>query len=189
MWRFEIEREWSGEALGERFAIEVHEGGVRVEGPFFGEDMRPEAEGFCGRLWEHEVVEVFLAEDGGRYVEIELGPYGHWLVLAFDGYRQGGEVHGVVNSMNAERAGGRWRGELSLEPGWWSGVLARSVVGNAFAIHTRHGRRRYCAAFPPGDGSRPDFHRRDTYRGARGDRGERGDELVTNGARPHRGPR
>lgn len=164
MWRFEIESEWSGEALGDGFAVEVHEGGVRVEGPFFGEDRRPEGEGFCGRLWEHEVVEVFLAEEGGRYVEIEVGPFGHWLVLAFDGYRQGGVVHGVVNSVNVALNEGRWRGELSLERGWWSGVLARSGVGNAFAIHGVGGRRRYCAAFVPGDGSRPDFHRRDTYR-------------------------
>lgn len=165
MWRFEIGREWSGEALGDGFVVEVHPGGVRVDAPFFGEDRRPEGVGVCGRLWEHEVVEVFLAEEGGRYVEIEVGPFGHWLALAFDGYRQGGEVHGVVNSMNVEiRGEGRWRGELSFEPGWWTGVLARSVVGNAFAIHTVGGRRRHCAAFLPGDGSRPDFHRRDTYR-------------------------
>lgn len=165
MWRFEIGREWSGEALGDGFTVDVDERGVRVEGPFLGEDRRPEGEGFCGRLWEYEVVEVFLGEEGGRYVEIEVGPFGHWLVLAFEGYRSGGVVHGVVNSMNVEARGERrWRGELSFEPGWWSEVLGRSVAGNAFAIHTADGRRRYCAAFVPGDGSRPDFHRRDTYR-------------------------
>src|SRR5512134_1856196 len=35
------------------------------------------------RLWEYDVVECFLAGAGGRYLEIELGAGGHFLVLSF----------------------------------------------------------------------------------------------------------
>lgn len=163
MWRFEIEREWSGQVLGERIAVEVHAGGLSVAAPFFGEDTRPDGEGFCARLWEHEVVEVFLGREDGAYVELEFGPFGHWLVLAFSGYRQGGPVHGLVNGCRVTREAGAWRGELALEPRWWREVLDRSTVGNAYAIHTTQGRRRYCAAHPAADGSRPDFHRRELW--------------------------
>lgn len=164
MWRFEIGHEWSGIGLGERLVVEVHEGGVSVEAPLFGEDARPDGEGFCARLWEHEVVEVFLGRDDGAYVELEVGPFGHWLVLAFEGYRRGDVVHGVVGSYRVTGVSGRWRGELVLATDWWREVLSTSAVGNAFAIHTVGGRRRYCAAFPAVDGSPPDFHRRDTWR-------------------------
>ncbi|HRE87834.1 MAG TPA: hypothetical protein PK095_01730 [Myxococcota bacterium] len=164
MWRFEIGHEWSGVGLDERLVVVVHEGGVSVEGPLFGEDTRPQGEGFCARLWEHEVVEVFLGRDDGGYVELEVGPFGHWLVLEFSGYRQGTAVHGVVNSHRVEVVSGRWFGELVMEPHWWREVLAGSTTGNAYAIHTSGGRRRYCAAFFATGGSPPDFHRRDVWR-------------------------
>ena len=55
---------------------------IEVEAPFTGDAVPPAPRGRTDRLWEHEVVEVFLASEAAaaaRYLEIELGPHGHWL--------------------------------------------------------------------------------------------------------------
>lgn len=33
-------------------------------------------------------MEFFFANERGHYVEVEVGPHGHWLVLLHKGYRQ-----------------------------------------------------------------------------------------------------
>lgn len=161
--RFEVGSTWQGESV-KPIVVVVDESGVGVEAPFYGQDPVPEGSGHHPRLWEFEVVEVFLGAEDGSYVEIELGPHGHWLVLAFAGYRDQVELGEVVSGYRVERVDGRWSGKLVLEPAWWRSVLATSRTGNAYAIHTAEGRRRYCAAFVPTDGSRPDFHRQDVWR-------------------------
>ena len=165
-WRFEIERTWAGEPLEVSATVYVDFYGVRVDAPFFGQDVRPEGHGRHPRLWEHEVVEVFLAEgrdDTSPYIEIEVGPFGHWLVLGFTGYRRAVPLDEVVVGYDAVIEGDRWRGHLKLESTWWHEVLERSRHGNAFAIH-QLSTRRYCAAFGPDEGRPPDFHHLGTYR-------------------------
>jgi len=168
----EIASTWNGVSLArdEVTLVSVYASGVVIDAPFYG-DARPPGLGRHDRLWEYEVVEVFLAEGmepSSRYVELELGPHGHWLVLGFEGYRQVIELpDGVVVDYRASLHVGtarRWRGELVLEPSWWQGVLERTRFANAYAIH--EGRvvglpgRRYGAAFAaPVDAERPDFHR------------------------------
>ena len=44
-------------------------------------------------LWEYDVVECFLAGAGGRYLEVELGAGGHFLVLEFDAPRRRANEH------------------------------------------------------------------------------------------------
>jgi hypothetical protein len=44
-------------------------------------------------LWEYDVVECFLVGAGGRYLEIELGAGGHFLVLSFSGPRIRSDGH------------------------------------------------------------------------------------------------
>ena len=39
-------------------------------------------------LWKFEVVELFIKGRSDKYVEIEMGPHGHYLILACDGHRQ-----------------------------------------------------------------------------------------------------
>ncbi len=183
-WRFEVASTWNGTPLsrGEVTYVSVSANGIVVDAPFY-DDARPSGPGGPvgigrhDRLWEHEVVEVFLAEGDeptSRYVELELGPHGHWLVLGFEGYRRAMMLpDGVVVDYRASLHLGdvnRWRGELVLEPRWWQGVLAATRRANAFAIHdgTSAGitQRRFCAAFPaPNEAERPDFHRVDWFGG------------------------
>jgi hypothetical protein len=40
------------------------------------------------RLWEYEVVEIFLVFEAQKYLEIEVNPHGHYLILALDGIRK-----------------------------------------------------------------------------------------------------
>jgi len=175
-WRFEVASTWNGGALpkDEVTKVSVSASGIVVDARFY-DDVRPEGIGRHARLWEHEVVEVFLAEGveaTSRYVELELGPHGHWLVLGFEGYRQAMTLpERVVVDYRASIdsvAQKRWRGELVLEHEWWKGVLAATRRANAFAIHdgasSGIARRRFCAAFPaPRDAERPDFHRVDWF--------------------------
>jgi len=103
-------------------------------------------------LWHYDVVECFLAGAGGRYLEIELGAGGHFLVLAFRAPRVRSDAH--------ERLLPRIR-HGALLGGWWAALRVPLAVvpagvraGNAFAIacgeHLAH------SAMP---GAAPDFHR------------------------------
>jgi len=88
-------RRWNGTPIGPADHIDVawtDQGAIielRVTAPFYGDPPAPSAPiGPTDRLWEHEVVEVFIAGPDGRYTEIELAPSGHHLVLQLDGVRQ-----------------------------------------------------------------------------------------------------
>ncbi|HVS02548.1 MAG TPA: hypothetical protein VMT16_07245, partial [Thermoanaerobaculia bacterium] len=128
---------------------------LRVEAPFHGDPPPAGPPGATDRLWEREVVELFLVGAGEPvpYTEVELGPHGHHLVLRLAGVRQ------VVASRlplryRAAIAGGRWAGEA---------LLPRDLLPppphrvNAFAIHGSGEARRFLAMAPV-PGPRPDFH-------------------------------
>jgi hypothetical protein len=107
-------------------------------------------------LWEYDVVEVFLAfrspADAPRYLEIELGAGGHWLVLAFDGLRRRSNEHADLRPELAHRrAASGWESTLALAPELFAG---QELVGlNAYAI--AEGQHLAWSAL---DGPRPDFH-------------------------------
>jgi len=109
-------------------------------------------------LWTFEVVELFLLGTDDHYLEIELGPHGHWLALALHGTRT------VVDATIPLEV--RW---APHPMGWQAlGILSRASLPrglarvNAYAIHGQGQRRRYLAWTPvPGTG--PDFHRLDSF--------------------------
>jgi hypothetical protein len=155
---------WDGQPIPESDVaviecfIENGELTVLVDARFFGDAPPPRPPGSTAKLWEHEVVELFLVGAGSRYLEIELAPHGHYLLLELKGrrnvVRQGMEIR-----YEAERFGERWRGvaivPLALLP-------ERITHANAFAIHGSGDRRRHLAAAPvPGPG--PDFHRLQSF--------------------------
>ena len=106
------------------------------------------------KLWEHEVVELFLLGDDARYLELELGPHGHHLVLALHGPRRI-ERKGMELDYHVSVAGGVWKGR-AIVPAQWLPPGLRRV--NAYAIHGAGSHRRYLACFPV-PGAAPDFHR------------------------------
>lgn len=126
---------------------------VSFDAPFHGDPAPPAPPGRFDTLWEHEVVEVFLANAKYEYLELEFGPHGHYLGLGFRGER-----NCVVRRMDLEprfeRLRGRWRVECPIP-------RAHLPVGcdriNAYAIYGA-GRARTHLAYGPGDGPRPDFH-------------------------------
>ncbi len=160
----EVGHTWDGDERNEKATVRIEVGRevlVLVDAPYFGDPV-PEGKEWHPRLWEFEVVELFLAEGRGsdsRYWELELGPHGHYLALAFDGYRERKEGQ-LSLDVSAERYrqgdAERWRGRAIIPREW----VATSGYCNAYMIHGS-GQREYCAAHPVQKGlyPGPDFHR------------------------------
>ena len=136
-------------------AIEVH-----IDAPFYGDPPEPlSAVGPTDKLWEHEVVEVFLLGQDGRYTEIELAPSGHHLVL---------QLHGVRNvvatrlpiEFSAVKTEKRWTGKAVIPVAL---IPDGPLYGNATAIHGSGVDRSYLS-WVPLDGPEPDFHQPDRFR-------------------------
>jgi hypothetical protein len=129
---------------------------VDVEAPFHGDTPPPALPGPTDRLWEFEVVELFVAGGDGeppRYLEVELSPHGHHLVLRFLGVRNAVD-RALQLAFTAERKDGRWTGRAVVPAHYLPPEPWRA---NAFAIHGTGSGRRFLAAHPlPGAG--PDFH-------------------------------
>lgn len=102
-------------------------------------------------LWEYDVVECFLAGGSGEYLEVELGPGGHFLVLSFSAPRVRRDEHrGLQLPVELEHSDDRWRARIVLD---WALVPSPLAALNAFAIlDATH------LAFAPLPGPAPDFH-------------------------------
>lgn len=155
---------WDGERIPAaevsrlRCFIENGELTVLVDAPFFNDPPPSAKPGSTDELWEHEVVELFLLGRDDRYLEIELGPHGHYLVLQFHGRRNVIQT-GLPIRYETEKLGKRWRGAAILPLSYLPQAIQRA---NAYAIHGEGERRRYLATFPV-PGPAPDFHRLDAF--------------------------
>lgn len=132
---------------------------VRVDSPFHGDPPPPGPPGSTPGLWNHEVVELFVAEaePSGpvHYLEVELSPHGHHLVLRLRGVREVVEQGLDLDyQSHIDTASQRWVGEAILPVGWLPRAPHRM---NAFAIHGTGRSRRYLA-WSPLPGPTPDFH-------------------------------
>lgn len=159
--RIKVESSWDGTPAppGEHVVLDLDRRNdalcIVVEAPFHADPLPRAPVGSTRELWNHEVVELFLFGDR-RYLEIELGPYGHYLELELEGARN---VVGQGRSLRyrAERDAGRFRGEAEVPMAWLPDGLARV---NAHAIHGTGAARRFLSALPAA-GAAPDFHRLD----------------------------
>lgn len=130
---------------------------IHIDAPFH-DDPPPTAEpGSTDKLWEHEVVELFVLGDGDRYTELEVGPHGHFLVLRFEGQRTNG-TSGHPLEVSVARSEGRWTGTARLAAELLPPGEVGDLRGNAYAIHGVGEGRRYLA-WTPVPGPHPDFHR------------------------------
>ena len=160
-----VDRLWNGEeALATeraevRFALGAAGLRIGIKAGFHGDPPPLLPPGRCDGLWHHEVVELFLVNQAGGYLELEFGPHGHYLGLRFAGVRQRQDPEPAV-TFRAAITGAGWQGWAevplaSLPPG-----LTRA---NAYAIHGQGAGRRYLAAYPV-PGIRPDFHQPQRFR-------------------------
>lgn len=143
-----LQLEWAGDDLR-----------VCVEAPFHDDPRPPGYPGPTPGLWNYEVVELFIADAGAndavQYLEVELSPHGHHLVLRLEGIRRAVEEGlDLYYTARVDSEARRWTGE-AIVPGSWLPPAPHRV--NAFAIHGRGDARRYLA-WSPLPGPLPDFH-------------------------------
>jgi hypothetical protein len=155
-----IGRTWDGDLLDVadrttlRLTLDDASLRIEVDAPYAGDPAPAGPPGATDRLWEHEVVELFVAGPDERYTEIELGPHGHHLGLRLDGIRTPVQT-GFPIAFEAGIEGGRWTG---------TAVVARELLPerparcNAYRIGG--GRHEALVAVP---GPAPDFHRLDRF--------------------------
>jgi hypothetical protein len=107
-------------------------------------------------LWNHEVVELFVLGVGepAPYLEVEVGPHGHHIVLELRGARQVARSH-LPLDLRVDRSAGRWTAVARIPRSYLPPGANRA---NAYAIHGVGAERRYLA-WSPVPGPVPDFHR------------------------------
>jgi hypothetical protein len=161
--RFEITSTWDGHPLREdEYArVDLTVGAevlIQVSAAFF-DDPAPNARpGRLDGLWNFEVVELFLLGEGDDYLEIELGPHGHWLALRLTGRRQISNDR-VPIDFATTRAAASWSGEARLSLDW----LPENIrAANAYAIHGVGPARRFLAMHAA-PGNQPDFHQLESF--------------------------
>jgi hypothetical protein len=175
--RLLVANRWDGAPLpaDEHAVVEVRwsEHGellLSVDAPYYGDVPPSAAAGSTEGLWEHELVEVFFADAHEHYLEIELGPHGHYLVLELSGVRKAVRrglpiQYSVSCQLTGALAGqgpiGRFHGVARVPRAYLPAGVTRA---NAYAIHGVGVRRCYHACSTLGHaGSAPDFHRLESF--------------------------
>lgn len=159
-----VGRTWDGEALPPELRTNLRIGwegddlSIEVDAPYGGSPPPAGPPGPTDKLWEHEVVELFVLGADQHYTEIELSPHGHHLGIRLEGIRNR-VVVGFPIRFDAQITGDRWHGVARV---------ARSLLPdpalkcNAYRVSGVAPDRRYDAmvAVP---GERPDFHRLERF--------------------------
>jgi hypothetical protein len=160
---------------------------VHVDAPYYSNPIPPVVQDSCHAtthrlstdeclnyegLWNFEVVELFIKGKLDKYIEIELGPHGHYLVLAFDGYRQcfKRRIEPIYYKAEMSSDKSRWVGKFVapihlLPPS--TGIPDALFSYNAYAIHQVAGNEReYCCVYcplPESNYLEPDFHKLELF--------------------------
>jgi hypothetical protein len=160
--RLAIEREWNGAPCADtrlhgEVRLSLQPGGLEIRASLPHQET-PRVPAGAPRtrvadLYEYDVVECFLVGEGGRYLEVELGAGGHFLVLSFDATRVLADAHEDLEPTLRFQSGAHgWRSTLLLPAQL---LPPRICAVNAFVIAGG----RFLAWHPlPGPGAAPDFH-------------------------------
>lgn len=131
---------------------------IDVDAPFHGDEPPPVPAGKAPGLWNFEVVELFLLGQDERYLEVELGPHGHYLVLELAGRRRVVHEHELLD-YRVQREDTRFFGRAQIPLDWLPPGADRM---NAYAIHGPSEAREHLA-WRGAPGPKPDFHRLETF--------------------------
>lgn len=163
---FMITKYWDGTScenplLHGAVQIDALESGVRITAtlPHQPTPRIPQAPALerVANLWEYDVVECFLVGEE-KYLEVELGAGGHFLVLDFTAPRVRSEEYAdFLPDMEFDPAAGdgRWRASVVIP---WRMVPKGLKAMNAFVIV---GENYLC--YSPLPGPKPDFHQPDRF--------------------------
>jgi hypothetical protein len=147
-----------------RLRREASELCIEVVAPYFADPAPSAPVGATDRLWEHEVCEVFIADAAEHYLEVELSPHGHHLVLELNGVRQVVRSQlPIAYSARIEPGGpgrtGRFFGQARVP---WHYLPTPALRVNAYAIHGPAAQRCYHAHNASG-GDVADFHQLSSF--------------------------
>lgn len=126
---------------------------IEVAARYYGDPAPIHAPGQTDGLWNYEVVELFVANEDGEYLEIEIGPHGNYLALYFSGIRNLVR-RDIALFCQTTICGSQWKGMAHANQCFLPLNISRA---NAYAIHGQGTSRRFLAASPL-PGNRPDFH-------------------------------
>jgi len=160
-----IDKIWHGAALSlaecAQIRVEKLKEGLLlvVNAPYHHDPLPDVAPGYCDKLWEYEVVELFIAaaDNPASYVEVELGPGGHFWAASFQGIRR--QVANIPIEYEVWREEEKWQGRAIVA---WEHLPEGRFIANAFSMHGCGEERSYLAAYPL-QGKRPDFHQPGTF--------------------------
>lgn len=171
-----IKKSWNNQSVAEHDNIHLHfeyvynnetngqDLHIKVQAPFYDDphinDTTPV--GSMDKLWEFEVVEVFLLGSDERYLEIEFSPKGQYLLLQLHGYRNMIKSPLYIDIYSAKIHDKEWSGSYVIPSNYIPANLSKF---NAYAIHGTDNARQYLALFPTpfGKYTDPDFHRLDYF--------------------------
>jgi hypothetical protein len=165
---FVIAQSWDGVALveSEQARVEVSwlENGdlsIELDAPF-ADDPKPDClKAACWELWNYEVVELFLVGAGepAPYTEIEISPWGNYLVLQLLGTRNVIAKELPLKIVSLERGETRWAAKAVVS----KGLLPKGELRvNAYRISGVEPNR-YYHVMTPMVGPVPDFHHIDQF--------------------------
>jgi len=175
-----VAQTWDGQPAARQDWVKLeleltrHTLSVAIDAPFHGDEPPTAAAGPTPGLWNHEVVELFLLGDDERYLEVELGPHGHYLALELNGRRRIVQEHTGLD-YRVRHLGDRFLGQVEIPLHW---LPAGALRLNAYAIFGPPGARQYMA-WRGAPGPRPDHHRLETF----GALGGLSSEVTVPGAR------
>ena len=132
---------------------------INIDAPFHNDppplhnDPSSESPLSFWKLWEYEVVEVFLVGEDGQYLEAEFSPHGHHLLLWLSGPREIVRKHLPVD-FRVTHLQNHWKGQAYIDIDLIPHPIHRC---NFFAIHGIGEKRRYLCHTPLNT-PQPDFH-------------------------------
>jgi hypothetical protein len=141
---------------------------ININAPYYNDPVAPNNaptnRPYLG-LWNHEVVEAFFLGNDEEYLEIELAPSGHYILLLLKG------KHNLITydlplkqyrTNYSKTSGGQWAGEAFIPGDYFPCNITQF---NAYALHKSRANRVHMSLFPvpTGQFSGPDFHRLETF--------------------------